>query len=43
MDWIAWTGEVHWADAAGDYATTLLWPTELVVAAPRLSPGRHDR
>ncbi|RBI87214.1 hypothetical protein DRV85_03575 [Rhodosalinus halophilus] len=39
VDWIGWTGAVHWADAAGDYALTLLWPTILVLVVPRLFPG----
>ena len=31
VDWIRWTGAVHWRDAVSDTALTLFWPLVLVL------------
>lgn len=31
VDWINWTGRVNWPETARDFATTLFWPTVLVL------------
>ncbi len=31
VDWIRWTGDINWRDAAGDYWDTMMWPTVMAV------------
>ena len=36
VDWIRWTGDINWRDAAGDYWDTMMWPTVLAVVLWRI-------
>ncbi len=31
-DWINWTGTVNWSEASKDFASTLFWPTVLLLS-----------
>ena len=39
-DWIMWTGDVNWAETAGDFGQTLFWPTVLLLLWAGISRRR---